>query len=98
MDIDVDARRSVGSGRVVLVLGRLDADLDDRFDDVRRAVDQELQLLALRAGEVAEHVVGRVLPARAGGRCRTAPVRTPWSTSNRRSTAGRCDHLRRRRS
>src|SRR5215475_529949 len=51
------------SGAVVTVLCRLDAELHDRLDHVRRAIDEEVELLALRRGEVRQHIVGRVHPA-----------------------------------
>src|SRR3954463_13348390 len=56
--------RPARSTAVVFVLRPLDALEHDRLHDVGRSVDEKLQLLAFRAAEVGQHVVGRILPAR----------------------------------
>src|SRR5882762_4119794 len=57
-------REAAGSGSVEGVLRGEQAAGDDRLGGVGGAVGDEVELLALGGGEVAEHVVGRVLPAR----------------------------------
>src|SRR5205823_289318 len=49
---------------VVGVLRRLQAFGDQRLDRVGAAVEQVVQLLALRTGELPQHVVGRILLTR----------------------------------
>ena len=59
------------------VLRGLQAALEQQLGGVDRLGEQQVELLALGGGEVLEHEVGRVLAARAGGRCRRAPAGSP---------------------